>query len=213
MTPLSTDDGLADQTHWYDGRLYRRLVDPMSGGGLARQAAGFIAPGSTVLDIGCGTGALACHLASICREVVGVDLSSKMIAFARRQAAQRGLRNLHFRHAGAHDLPRIFPRRFDYAVMTQFLHSVPIDLRRRLAAALPALADRYVVADFIAPLPRSWAGVGIHLVELLEGRSSYRNFRQWIAQGGLDGFMARHGLRRIGEKIYHSRLGKIVLAA
>jgi hypothetical protein len=96
--------------------------------------------------------------------------------------------------------------------MTQFLHSVPESLRQRLAAELPALADRFVVADFVAPLPRSFAGVTIHLVEFLEGRSSYRAFRQWIADDGLDGFLTRHGLRVEREKVYHSRLGKIVVA-
>jgi SAM-dependent methyltransferase len=213
MTPAKPQATLADQTHWYDGWWYRRVIDPMSGGGLARAVTDFLDPGTTVLDIACGTGALACHLASHCREVVGIDLSSKMIAFARQQATKQGLRNLDFQHAGALGLSKRFPRRFDYAVMTQFLHSVPESLRQRLAAELPALADRFVVADFVAPLPRSFAGVTIHLVELLEGRSSYRAFRQWIARGGLDGFLARQGLRPIGEKIYHSRLGKIVLAA
>ena len=108
MTPAKPQDALADQTHWYDGWWYRRVIDPMSGGGLARAVADFLDPGTTVLDIACGTGALACYLASHCREVVGIDLSSKMIAFARQQATKQGLRNLDFQHAGALGLSKRF---------------------------------------------------------------------------------------------------------
>ena len=39
----------------------------------------FIGKNSSVLDIGCGTGALARHLAPRCKQVAGLDLSSRMI--------------------------------------------------------------------------------------------------------------------------------------
>jgi SAM-dependent methyltransferase len=211
MTQSKRRAGIVDKTHWYDGEVYRRFVDPMSGGGLARLVADFIDPGAAVLDVACGTGALACKLAAHCREVVGIDLSSRMIAFARRQAAAAGLDNIEFVHGSARGLAQRWPRRFDFVVMTQFLHSVPEDLRRGLAADLPALAQRFILADFIAPLPRGLSGMGIHLLELLEGRTSYGAFRHWIAHGGLDGYLARSGLRIEREKLYHSRLGKVVL--
>ncbi|ABS24411.1 class I SAM-dependent methyltransferase [Anaeromyxobacter sp. Fw109-5] len=45
----------------------------------------------TVLDVGCGTGENALHLASLGKRVVGVDGSRAAIARAREKAAERGL--------------------------------------------------------------------------------------------------------------------------
>lgn len=48
----------------------------------------------TVLDLGCGTGALA--LAADAERVVGRDISEGMLAEARRKAEERGLENVEF---------------------------------------------------------------------------------------------------------------------
>ncbi len=49
-------------------------------------------PGETLLDIGCGWGALACHAARHYGvRVVGVTLAQEQLAVARRRAAERGL--------------------------------------------------------------------------------------------------------------------------
>jgi cyclopropane fatty-acyl-phospholipid synthase-like methyltransferase len=48
-------------------------------------------PGSTVLDMGCGTGRHAIELAKRGFEVVGVDLSAKMLEVARRNALRAGV--------------------------------------------------------------------------------------------------------------------------
>jgi SAM-dependent methyltransferase len=45
----------------------------------------------TVLDVGCGTGENALYLASLGKQVVGVDGSRAAIARAREKAAERGL--------------------------------------------------------------------------------------------------------------------------
>jgi len=76
---------LQDKSLFYYGALYHRLID----GKLreARQAiVNIILEGTSVLDIGCGTGKLCFEL---CRhkhcEVAGSDLSKKMIRFAEEQ--------------------------------------------------------------------------------------------------------------------------------
>jgi ubiquinone/menaquinone biosynthesis C-methylase UbiE len=58
-----------------------------------------LAPGSTVLDVGCGSGASAIPAAEIvgpAGHVVGVDLADRLLALARAKAAQRSLRNAEF---------------------------------------------------------------------------------------------------------------------
>jgi ubiquinone/menaquinone biosynthesis C-methylase UbiE len=59
-----------------------------------------LAPGATMLDVGCGTGASAIPAAGSVGptgQVTGVDLAEKLLEQARAKAAQRGLQNVTFR--------------------------------------------------------------------------------------------------------------------
>ncbi|MFB6072437.1 MAG: class I SAM-dependent methyltransferase [Halobacterium sp.] len=53
-------------------------------------------PGEAVLDLGCGTGAIALGLADQAGRVVGRDISEGMLEQAREKAADRGLENVSF---------------------------------------------------------------------------------------------------------------------
>ena len=66
-----------------------------------------IGPDKYVLEVGCGTGVTTCRLAKRfgCR-VMGVDLSEKMIEWARRRALRKGLLDrVQFQAADAQNLP------------------------------------------------------------------------------------------------------------
>jgi ubiquinone/menaquinone biosynthesis C-methylase UbiE len=57
-----------------------------------------------VLDVGCGTGALALHLAERVGPsgaVLGVDISAPMLARAERRRAERGLAQVRFQQLDA----------------------------------------------------------------------------------------------------------------
>ena len=53
-------------------------------------------PGSTILDVTCGTGIDALYLANHGYQVFGTDISKKMIRTARSKAEQSSCRNVHF---------------------------------------------------------------------------------------------------------------------
>lgn len=55
---------------------------------------------STVIDLGCGTGAFALHAANRCRTIYAVDVSAAMLEYCRKQAEQKGLTNIIFCHSG-----------------------------------------------------------------------------------------------------------------
>jgi len=57
-------------------------------------------PGSTVIDLGCGTGAFALHAAGKCRTIYAVDVSEPMLEYCRKQAEQKGITNIVYCHSG-----------------------------------------------------------------------------------------------------------------
>jgi SAM-dependent methyltransferase len=89
-----------------------------------------IGPGSYVLDVGCGAGTTACHLAREygCR-VIGVDISGGMVQRSRERAARERLQDkVAFRVADAQDLP--FDDHLFDAVLTESVTAFPKDKQR-----------------------------------------------------------------------------------
>lgn len=89
-----------------------------------------------VIDLGCGTGENALHLASLGRRVLGVDASPTALARAQEKAALRGLAGLAtFRQADALDLRRL-RRRFETAIDCGLFHTFEKPERRIYASSL-----------------------------------------------------------------------------
>ena len=91
--------------------------------------------GRRVLDLGCGAGQLARHLATTgAAEVVGVDVSERMLALARADWAHP---RVTYRRAAIEDLA-FPPERFDLVVSSLVLHYVEdyAGLLRRIAGWL-----------------------------------------------------------------------------
>jgi len=75
------------------------------------------------LDYGCGTGALAVELAGSAKVVQGIDISSKMIAMAKRKAAERNIENIDFRQSALFD-QRLEKESFDVVLASGILHLI-----------------------------------------------------------------------------------------
>jgi len=90
-------------------------------------ALGGIAPGETVLDLGCGAGFdtfMAAFAAGPQGRVVGIDLSAEMLAIAELGRAEARLTNVEFREAMIEALP--FPdTSFDIALSNGVLNLIP----------------------------------------------------------------------------------------
>jgi len=112
-----------------------------------------LGPASTVIDMGCGTGAFVLHAARVCRTVYAVDVSQPMLDCCRRKAEAEGIRNIQFRHGGfltyEHaDLPT------DAMVSVAVLHHLPdfwklVALRR--AAGMLKDGGRFCLFDIVFP--------------------------------------------------------------
>jgi arsenite methyltransferase len=95
----------------------RRLVEALA-----------IAPGERVLDVGCGTGLLAEHIAAIvgpAGHVLGIDPLPLRVQMARDKARDRGLVNAEFRVEDANDLSSIATASFDVVFLNAVFHWLP----------------------------------------------------------------------------------------
>ena len=87
---------------------------------LAARAAARMTNGGRALDCFTFNGAFGLHLASVCEEVIGIDISGDAVAAAVRNAQLNELDNLEFREANVFDALREFEtsgERFDVIVL------------------------------------------------------------------------------------------------
>lgn len=105
---------------------YVKSADLKLGCGMPVEYAG-IKKGNTVLDLGSGAG----NDAFVSRvlvgeegEVIGVDMTEKMIELSRKHASDLGLKNVRFRHGDIEDLP-LAGNRVDVAISNCVLNLVP----------------------------------------------------------------------------------------
>jgi ubiquinone/menaquinone biosynthesis C-methylase UbiE len=116
-----------------------------------------LAPGESVLDVGCGTGGLAIHAkrrVGPSGKVCAIDASPDMLARAVGKARKAGA-DIQFSQAPAQVLP--FPdAQFDLVLCTLMLHHVPGKAResclREMSRVLKP-AGRLLVVDFLPPEP------------------------------------------------------------
>jgi ubiquinone/menaquinone biosynthesis C-methylase UbiE len=111
--------------------------------------------GETVLEVGCGTGALA-FLAKLAvgetGEVAGVDIAPKMISRAEEKASKAGL-DIAFRVASVDELP--FPdQQFDAVISSLMFHHLPVEVKRAGLEEIRRVLKgegRLFLSDFCAP--------------------------------------------------------------
>lgn len=197
---------------WYDGFLYEKFIAPQSDR-LQTLLTIFAKKGDTALDIGCGIGALSFKLATKCSKVVGVDLSQRMISHAERKKLKMGATNVEFVCADAADLAAMFPHEFDIATLVLFLHEIDEAVRQRVVESLLSMSDRLIIADFSSPFPRSALARRLKMQEFIAGKRHYRNFKNWMQNGAIDGFVDLMNLRVRKSIPWENEAGKVVIVA
>lgn len=131
----------------------RRAVDFRGGDETSPYVTGFIAclralPGESVLDVGCGSGALALPLARAGHPVCALDFSQGMLAVLRERAAAEGLSGVQTVHASWDDdwaAAGVAPadvalasRSLDVCDLRAALAKLDAFARRRVCVTLPA---------------------------------------------------------------------------
>lgn len=180
-----------DKSLFHYGGFYHKVIDSKQEE--ARQAILDLIPQrSSVLDIGCGTGAL-CY--ALCEEkqcrVVGLDLSLKMIKFAQTRFAHP---NATYVHGDATDLSDYGDRSFDYAVMMLFIHELEEEQQRRAIEEASRVAKKVIICDSASPLPKNKNAFLTWFAETVFGYEHRHHFKRFLAEGGIEGLLAKTGL-------------------
>lgn len=179
-----------DKSLFFYGSPYHRLLDPALAD-VRRAAVGLVSERSSVIDVACGTGQLCfeLHGKKHCR-VVGVDLSLRMLDFAR--AANR-FPEVSFRHLDATDLDDVADDTFDWATIVLLVHELPLEKRVCVVKEAFRVARAVLIIDAAAPLPRTPEGLLIRFVEHTFGRDHRRHFDDFLARGGITALLRESG--------------------
>jgi ubiquinone/menaquinone biosynthesis C-methylase UbiE len=153
-------------------------------------------PDQSVLDIGCGTGSqLDLYRRSGCK-IAGIDPSPAMVARARLKLGHEARVDL----GDASRLPHA-RHSFDLILMSMMLHELPEEARSAVIAEAKRVLKEdgciLVLEYHPGPLrfPRGWLAKPIlMIVERLAGLQHYRNYREFLAAGGMPGLALRNRL-------------------
>ena len=112
---------------------------------------------TAVLDYGCATGSIALEIASMAKEVRGIDISTNMIEIAKRKADERGMKNIAFTKATIFD-ESLKEGTFELILSLSILHLVenPVQVVNRVnqllkpggvfISATPCLGEKAVIS-------------------------------------------------------------------
>lgn len=200
-----------DKIHWYDGLFYDKLIAPNQDK-LFKLIKNLIEPGTTVIDIGCGTGRLPFYLSMHCSKVIGIDFSSKNIKLANLRKEKKQIRNVEFFHGDALKFQNPGNGKFDYAVITYVLHEMPPGERIKMLKKMKQLANKIIIGDYVIPVPDSFYGKLTRIVEFLAGKDHNTNFKDYVKRGGLYFLLEQSELTIVKEIKRLPNMAHLVLA-
>ncbi len=197
-----------NKNHWYDGWFYDRFIAPNQDD-LFDQIIDIIDLGSSIIDVGCGTGRFSFAVSGKCKSVLGIDLSKRNIDQSQLNLSKQPNEKVNFEHTSLNGLMSK-KRHFDYALITFVIHEIAENERIELLYQLSAIADTIIIGDYLVPRPDNFKGFFSRAIEFAAGKDHYRNFRNYVANGGIPYLVDKSGLSIVDEIKNHGSLNHIV---
>ena len=203
---------MIDKKHWYDGLFYDKIIAPNQDK-MFSIIKSLIETGSSVIDVGCGTGRLCFQLSDKCTNVTGVDLSSKNIFIANKTLSEKRLTNIDFIHTDASDMTKRINRKYDYSIITYAIHEMPPDERNAVICELKALSNKIIIGEYSIQKKSKFWNIVNEAVEFSAGKDHYKNYKLFLQSGGVYSLVQQNGLRIISEVINEPITSHIVLTS
>ena len=198
--------------HWYDGWFYDIVIAPNQDK-LFGQIKNLIEPNSKIIDIGCGTGRLEFALADKCESVLGIDLSERNIERAHLTLTKHPNDKISFQHNNLNEVINNGKTHYDYAILTYVIHEVNEEERIDLLNEMARVADKIIIGDYLVPKPKGFGSYLSEVIEFIAGDEHYRNYKSYVANGGIYHLANKAGLRIINEISNNPLTTHIVLLA
>jgi len=187
-----------NKKHWYDGLFYDKFIAPNQDR-LFTLIKKLIEPQSKLIDVGCGTGRFSFTVSDKCESVLGIDLSERNINRANSLLLKNPQSNLSFKHTNVSKLISNGEQHFDYAVLTYVIHEVNPEERILLLKEISKIADKIIIGDYLVPQPKGFWRLLNEVVEFAAGKEHYRNYKNFVTNGGIKGIAETAGLKIIDE--------------
>lgn len=186
-----------NKNHWYDGWFYDVFIAPNQDR-LFSLIKNIIEPNSSVLDVGCGTGRFSFTIADKSKSVLGIDLSTRNIERANSNLEKNPNEKISFVHSTVADLISL-NQHYDYAVMTYVIHEVNEEERVEFLKDISTIADKIIIGDYLVPKPKGFWSALNEVIEFAAGNEHYRNYKNYVRNGGLGELANKAGLKIIKE--------------
>jgi len=167
---------------WFKNNTADRILLP-----LRQELVELIEHDSTLLEVGCGTGALLFQVAGKISSGHGVDLNQGMIKYAESKRQKHNMSNLSFQCINALAMA---PRKFDISTSTLCLHEMPEQQACSLLKMMVETSEMALIADF-TEAQSTLGRLSIEFDELLSGH--YRNYRQYRRNGEIPSYASKIG--------------------
>lgn len=148
-----------------------------------------------ILDLCCGTGGQLQILTKGKRHLTGVDFSPAMLAQAKKYHSD----SIEYIEADASNLPQLDQATYDAIIISFALHEKSAELHEAIFREAVRLVkpDGYIIiADYSMPPSNlsSWVmgTVLIPIVERSAGLNHYTNYRNWMRNGAIEGFLRKN---------------------
>jgi ubiquinone/menaquinone biosynthesis C-methylase UbiE len=179
--------------------LYRLFIDPLLKS-LRSTIVQMIPLGSSVVELGSGTGSQACALGKRCSTYLGIDLNPDSVACAQLRCTKKQFSHIRFKVADGRKLDFLTDAEFDLATLTLALHEMPSETRLLVLEELQRVAKKLIVVDYTTPLPSSCMGRGTRLIEKMAGEAHFAGFTDYQRLGGLPYLLKETGFVILSER-------------
>ena len=189
---------IKNKNHWYDGWFYDILIAPNQDK-LFGQIKNLVESQSTIIDVGCGTGRLEFSISGKCKSVLGIDLSKKNIDRANMKLLQHPDDKISFQHSSLSEIINEGKIHFDFAILTYVIHEVDEEERLDLLNEIARIADTIIIGDYLVPKPKGFGSYFSEIIEFIAGAEHYRNYKSYVANGGIQYLANKAGLKIVNE--------------
>ncbi len=176
---------------------YATVIDPILRNARKRLPEfGGMRPGNRVLDVCCGSGAQVYEYTRKGIIALGVDIDPHMLALAGRYYANSDVTPETFILADASHMP-FDDSSFEFTSVSLALHDKDLTLVDAIVGEMKRVTRPggfLVFLDYSRPLPRSLQGFLIRIIERMAGVVHFRNFRDFLNNGGLTRVLEKNEL-------------------